>query len=164
MILAPLQRNFSQALWVIIASIGLYFTGMLWNDIADSERDARLHPGRPLPSGALNRSAVWMVGLFLPVITLLAAAQCGWRGLSSAGIVLTWALFIIYPEHVPLLGAVCMGAVRSSYSLFALLLLGNDYFDRMVLSLLSMVGYSPAAELGSLTPIYPVLFLCILLR
>ena len=158
MVLAPLQRNFGQALWVIIASIGLYFTGMLWNDIADSERDARLHPGRPLPSGALNRSAVWMVGLFLPVITLLAAAQCGWRGLSSAGIVLSWALiYNLSAKHVPLLGAVCMGAVRSSYSLFALLLLGNDYFDRMVLSLLSMIGYGPASELGSLTPIYPVL-------
>ena len=68
MVLAPLQRHAGQALWVILASIGLYLTGMLWNDIADSERDQRLHPNRPLPADAVNRSAVWMVGLFLPLL------------------------------------------------------------------------------------------------
>lgn len=158
MLAHPVHRHLDQALWVLVASFGLYCSGMLWNDIADWKRDETLAPNRPLPSGRIDPSAVWAVGLFLPVCSLLAAAQVGWRGLFSGGMVLGWALlYNLWAKHVPVVGSLCMGAVRASYALFALLLLGADYFDRMVLSGLALVGYAPASALGTLPPVYPLM-------
>ena len=46
--------HWPRALAVAGASCLLYAAGMLWNDVADAERDRELHPQRPLPSGRIG--------------------------------------------------------------------------------------------------------------
>ncbi len=41
---------------LIVASILLYSGGMVLNDVCDAERDARVRPERPIPSGYVSRS------------------------------------------------------------------------------------------------------------
>ena len=70
-----LRDNFSVAIWVIVASGLLYCAGMLWNDVADADRDRVLHPRRPLPSGAIQLSTAYVGGLLLASGALLAATN-----------------------------------------------------------------------------------------
>ncbi len=49
----------------------VYLGGVVLNDWADAERDRELHPARPLPSGAVGRSAAGRLA------ALLLAAGCG---------------------------------------------------------------------------------------
>jgi 4-hydroxybenzoate polyprenyltransferase len=60
----------------LLASTGLYLSGMVWNDVFDVEIDQRERPGRPIPSGRVSwKEAVavaaglmglgWLAGLML---------------------------------------------------------------------------------------------------
>lgn len=56
-----------------LASACFYMAGMVFNDVADRERDRTLHPERPLVSGAVAvRDAV----LFGTVLMMIALAAC----------------------------------------------------------------------------------------
>ncbi len=41
----------------IASVIALYWSGMIWNDVADVEQDSRERPDRPIPSGKISQSA-----------------------------------------------------------------------------------------------------------
>jgi len=143
-------------LWVVLTSVLLYANGMLWNDLADVDRDRRLHPRRPLPSGRVNLVTAYVVGAVLAIAVLLVAGQIEQYGFFAAGIVLCLALLYDFAaKHVAWLGALVMALVRFSHAIFALLLLGPDRFKPTVLTLAAAVG---ATELESFQPgllIYP---------
>ena len=152
-----LRDNLSTALWVLLASCLLYMSGMLWNDVADADRDRVLHPGRPIASGRIPLVTAWVGGLFLASGALLAAAQAGYRGLCAAGIVLTLSLLYNFcTKAVPYLGSVTMALVRGAHAIFVLLILGTAYFDRAVLSLIDLVIPVHPSALGG-TSSYPLL-------
>jgi hypothetical protein len=73
------------------------------------------------------------------VIFALGALICGYlaegrTGFHAAGVVLTLALLYDFvAKDVPYLGSLVMGLVRASHALFALLLLGQDYFKMALL-------------------------------
>jgi 4-hydroxybenzoate polyprenyltransferase len=58
------------------ASVLLYLSGMVLNDVFDAEVDARDRPDRPIPSGR---------------VSLKAAAAVGW-GMLTTGVVIAWIL------------------------------------------------------------------------
>jgi len=158
-----LRDNLSIAVWVLLASSLLYLSGMLWNDVADADRDRVLHPGRPVASGRIPLTTAWIGGLFLASGALLAAAQAGYRGLCAAGVVLCLALLYNFAtKSVPYLGSLTMGLVRGAHAIFVLLILGTAYFDRAVLSLIDLVGPVHPSAMGG-TPVYPMLLGCYVL-
>lgn len=127
------------AVWVVVASMLLYCTGMIWNDIADVERDRVLHPQRPLPSGRINLVSAYIAGLVTAGGALLAAAfgdhSGGGHGFFACGVVLSLIfLYNLVTKDIPWLGSVTMGLVRASHAVFALLLLGPDYLKMAVLA------------------------------
>lgn len=134
-------RNGSYGLWVLAASTSLYLLGMLTNDLADADRDLRLAPKRPLPSGAVSFAMAWSVAAVLIVLTILCLLQLGDRGVFGGGLVLTLILFYnLATKHAPWLGALNLAAVRMSHAVFVLLAIGIEEFDHAVLSLSSLVG------------------------
>ncbi len=121
-----------QPLWVIAASSLLYAAGMIWNDIADVERDRQLHPQRPLPSGRVRLATACAVGVLVAVGALVCAAQVE-HGFRLAGAVLCLAfLYNFATKDVPWLGSLTLAAVRVVHALLALLVLGGDFL-RMAL-------------------------------
>lgn len=135
-----LRDNLPEALWVVLASCLLFCGGMLWNDVADADRDRVLYPGRPLASGRIRLTTAWVVGLLLSTGALLAAAQLGYRGLCGAGVVLCLTLLYNFvTKSIPYLGSLTMALVRSSHAVFALLILGTAYFDRSIFAALDLV-------------------------
>ena len=117
-------------LWIPLASFCLYAAGMLWNDLTDVDRDRVLNPRRPLPSGRIGIATAYVAG----VVLALGALICGYlaegrTGFNAAGVVLTLALLYNFvAKDVPYVGSLVMGLVRASHAIFALLLLGQDYF------------------------------------
>jgi hypothetical protein len=152
-----IYTNLPDGLWVVLSSCLLFLSGMIWNDLADVERDRSIAPKRPLPSGRISYTVAWFVGVILASGALLAAAQLGWRGFYGAGVVLALALgYNFAAKHLPWIGSLVMALTRSAHAVFALLLLGPDYFDRVVLGLADTVGAIDAGPTIA-PPVYPIL-------
>ena len=150
-----LLDNGINVIWVFLCSILLYCTGMIWNDVMDARRDLELNPQRPLPSGRINYNSALLMAIVLPVLCLLLAALVGERAFYMSGIVLVFImLYNTAVKDVPYLGSLCMAMVRFSHALFAVLCLGDDVFDRTVLSL---VGLGPATLNNEILSVYPIL-------
>src|SRR5690606_22642042 len=68
----------SFALWtLIVATIGLYGGGVVFNDVFDAELDARERPERPIPSGQVSVRGGAMLGTVLFLIGVAAAGSVG---------------------------------------------------------------------------------------
>ncbi len=61
------------------ASVSLYWAGMVLNDWADREEDARERPQRPIPSGRVRPAAALALASGLTAVGLGAAAVAGGR-------------------------------------------------------------------------------------
>ncbi|MDA7978499.1 MAG: UbiA family prenyltransferase [Pirellulales bacterium] len=57
----------------IIASISLYWSGMVLNDFFDADADAAQRPTRPIPSGRISRGNVWRLGFGLLIFGVAVA-------------------------------------------------------------------------------------------
>lgn len=66
-------------LLLILASAGLYLSGMVLNDVFDADLDSRERPERPIPSGAISRKAATILGVLLMTIGVMAAAGVRWQ-------------------------------------------------------------------------------------
>jgi 4-hydroxybenzoate polyprenyltransferase len=69
----PLGSTFFGVLFIALASVFLYSAGMVLNDFFDSERDGRLRPDRPIPSGAVSPRAALIFAMALAAAGLLSA-------------------------------------------------------------------------------------------
>jgi len=145
-----------QAVWVVVAS-GLFLaSGMLWNDLLDVERDRTLNPKRPLPSGRITLPAALIVGVLIPAAAFACCVMLGWRGMYAGGIVLVLALlYDAGAKHLPWIGSLVMASVRGAHAIFALLLVGDEYFDRAVLGVVDLFAMVESGDGVPIPPIYP---------
>ena len=103
----------SRALCAVLASLCIYAAGLAMNDLADFAEDLRERPKRPLPSGAISRSAAWIV---VANLILLGLGLCFLAGpaavLMGFGTVLGVVLYNFLTKRIPVIGAVNMGVCR----------------------------------------------------
>jgi 4-hydroxybenzoate polyprenyltransferase len=97
---------------LVLASIGLYLAGMVFNDVFDRHVDAIERPNRPLPSGRVTlNSAVWLGGVLLVLGNLAAVNASVPSGLVA--LILT-ACVVAYDGVLKdtVLGPLAMGSCR----------------------------------------------------
>jgi len=101
-----------QFAWLLLASAGLYLSGMVFNDIFDLPVDRQERPRRPLPSGQISVSTAVVFGILLMGIGIGAAAFAGKFSLLVA-IALAVAIFLYdgLLKKTPL-GPIAMGSCR----------------------------------------------------
>jgi 4-hydroxybenzoate polyprenyltransferase len=157
-----IQGTGGAGFWVLGTSICLFMCGMLWNDLADVERDRVLKPRRPLPSGRIGLGPAYVVGTAAVVLALsFASLAGGGLGFQAAGLVLSLALFYDFAaKHVPWLGSMVMGSVRATHAVFALFLIGPDHFLRATSSVLALLGCDTGGEPVGTALLYPGLLGC----
>jgi 4-hydroxybenzoate polyprenyltransferase len=128
---------------LLIASAGLYLSGMVFNDLFDRQQDAAERPGRPIPSGQISIRGAAIFGAVLMVGGLVAAAFAGRASLEVA--VLLAACILCYDgglKRTPI-GPVMMGCCR-----FLNVLLGASGGLSSLVSVLQMPQLWVASGLG----------------
>lgn len=99
--------------WLVLATIGLYGGGVVFNDVFDTELDRIERPERPIPSGAASRSSATLLGTLLLTGGIAAAFQVS---MLSGALALTIAILaLVYDalgKHHPILGPINMGLCR----------------------------------------------------
>ncbi len=115
-------------LWLILATIGLYGGGIVFNDVFDAELDSVERPERPIPSGEASVLSASILASLLIVIGVAAAFQVTF--ISGIIALLVAALAILYDfwgKHQLFIGPVNMGLCRGGN-----LLLGVSAIPSMV--------------------------------
>lgn len=97
---------------LLIASAGLYLSGMVLNDVFDRERDAIERPGRPIPSGRVGLMPAAALGAGLMLFGFIAAATVSQQALWVALCLATCVLAYDGVLKATPLGPVAMGGCR----------------------------------------------------
>ena len=137
----------------IIASLCLYMAGLAMNDIADAAEDQRDRPNRPIPSGAISKSAAWTAVLALGGAGIGALVSTEQPMAVTIGAVLLGhiATYNFLTKRLPFLGAINMGLCRAlSVALGAVIVAPPNY------SLAVFSGAMPSFELLIGVMLYPL--------
>ena len=109
------------------AAILIYMAGLAWNDCADRSEDARVRPGRPIPSGLVS-TALAASAATIAALAALALAWMGGRTSFVVALVLA-ALVLFYnfaARRIPILGIAIMGSCRGVSLMLGASLLGRQ--------------------------------------
>lgn len=102
---------------LVVATIGLYGGGVVFNDVFDAALDATERPERPIPSGLVSKTEAALLGLVLLVAGIVSAAFVHAGFWSPSSIIATTIAIgaLIYDKwfkHHALLGPLNMGICR----------------------------------------------------
>jgi 4-hydroxybenzoate polyprenyltransferase len=108
---------------VAVAGAIVYSGGVVLNDVADAERDAQLHPTRPIPLGLVQPTSAALFGVALFVIGILLATFLGgpWSGAAMAGAAVLAFLYDFGLKRSRVGGALVLGLARAANGLAGVL-------------------------------------------
>jgi 4-hydroxybenzoate polyprenyltransferase len=161
---------------LLVALSLFYIGGMFLNDAFDSQFDAKLRPGRPIPSGQVTSKEVFVYGFLMIGLGLLLLSwtghgfqpETGWRPL-GAGVGLAAAIVFYNWHHKnnPL-GPVVMGLCRMLVYLCAAFALQSVLPGRVYVAALALlcylIGLTYAAKqehLARIGSVWPLAFLAV---
>jgi 4-hydroxybenzoate polyprenyltransferase len=99
----------------MLASTFIYIAGLIWNDVADRNKDARERPSRPIPSGRIPARTAFLVGLVTATMGLLCARLAGTAAFLSALVLLGLvAAYDFLVSRFPVAGSLNMGLCRGA--------------------------------------------------
>lgn len=104
-------------LLLVIATVGLYGGGVVFNDVFDADLDSIERPERPIPSGIVAKNEAAILGAVLLFAAIVAAAfvHPGFFTIPALLAIATVAASLIYDrwgKHHTLLGPLNMGLCR----------------------------------------------------
>lgn len=158
---------------LLLAMTSAYTGGMFLNDAFDAEIDARQRPERPIPSGKVSRSSVFLAGFGMLAVSILLVAWCafadnggGWKAVLAA-IALSATIILYNAWHKGnTLGPVIMGACRLLVYVTAGLSYSSEpdtlLYVGACISLCYLIGLTYTAKqesLGEVRNLWPLLFL-----
>jgi len=104
---------FYSLLWLILATVGLYGGGIMFNDVFDAELDTIERPERPIPSGKASVVSASIVAVILLIIGILASWQVSaLSGIIAIVVALLAVLYNAWGKHQTIFGPVNMGLCR----------------------------------------------------
>lgn len=107
------QQLVIQILLLIIATMGLYGGGIVFNDIFDIKEDRLSRPERVIPSGRISLKKAKILGISLFTVGILSASLVSeFSGLIAATIAMLSLLYDKYSKHNKFLGPINMGLCR----------------------------------------------------
>lgn len=101
-------------LLLIVATIGLYGGGVVFNDVFDASLDRLERPERPIPSGLISEREAAFLGAFLLIIGVAAAFRLSSfpSGLIAFGIAVAALVYDKWGKHHLIFGPLNMGLCR----------------------------------------------------
>ena len=99
--------------WLLIATIGLYSGGVVFNDVFDAKLDASERPERPIPGGRISLRNAALLGAALLTVGIGAAfAASRLSGVLAILIAACALLYDAWGKHQSFLGPINMGLCR----------------------------------------------------
>jgi 4-hydroxybenzoate polyprenyltransferase len=127
--------------WLLLGASLVYSGGCVLNDAFDQKFDKQYNPNRPIPSGQINPSSVWVMGILFLVIgggvlVGLSAASILWTGLLIGAVCLyDWC-------HKKWVGSVwIMGSCRTFLWLVAGSAGSAEIMNTVIICALCVGGY-----------------------
>ncbi|MEN7550262.1 UbiA-like protein EboC [Rapidithrix thailandica] len=138
-----INPDISALLWLVIATIGLYGGGVVFNDVFDAELDKVERPERPIPSGKASIAGGSILGALLLLTGVLAAWQVS--AVSAILACVTAALALIYDKigkHHDFFGPLNMGACRGTNLLLGMSAVTATVYQYWYIALIPVVYIS----------------------
>jgi 4-hydroxybenzoate polyprenyltransferase len=108
--------SYTPVLWLVLATIGLYGGGVVFNDVFDADLDKVERPERPIPSGLITKQKASLLGGLLLLMAFVAAYFVHQRLSPSAviaiGIAAAALVYDKWGKHHSFLGPLNMGLCR----------------------------------------------------
>ncbi|MDR1477739.1 MAG: UbiA family prenyltransferase [Planctomycetaceae bacterium] len=122
-------NNLILLLFLLISTSSIYLGGMVLNDYFDADTDAVERPERPIPSGRISITTVFILGMCLVTFGVFIGFVCPFIGNCSdyekriaVGVVTLLFLFVIsydaFLKRMSIIGPFTMGACRMLCYLF----------------------------------------------
>jgi 4-hydroxybenzoate polyprenyltransferase len=138
--------TFDKLGWLVLATIGLYGGGVVFNDVFDVKLDAIERPERPIPSGIISKGEASILGAILLLIGIFSAffvsPLSGYIAIAIASLAL---LYDAYSKHHVFFGPLNMGACRAGNLLLGISAVNIAVWDNWFVSLI------PIFYIGAIT-------------
>ncbi|MEO0330712.1 MAG: UbiA-like protein EboC, partial [Bacteroidota bacterium] len=127
-------------LWLVVATVGLYGGGVVFNDVFDAKLDQEERPERPIPRGDVSVREGGMLGGILLAVGILCAAQVSVASFVIATAVAVCALlYDVWGKHQLIFGPINMGLCRGGNLLLGISLIPTAIAGYWYLSLIPIV-------------------------
>lgn len=140
------QTNIAAIMLLIVATVGLYGGGIVFNDIFDYKADLRNRPERVLPSGeiSIKEAVVFGISLFMMgiICAFLVSPISGFLAVIVALLALSYDKF---SKHQAVLGPINMGLCRSMNLLLGMSILTN------IIPQFWFIGFVPLVFVAAIT-------------
>lgn len=99
---------------LLVATVGLYGGGVVFNDVFDAELDQIERPERPIPSGLISLSAATLWAMVLLIVGVLCAFLINMfpTGMLAISIAICAVVYDKWGKHHSFLGPINMGLCR----------------------------------------------------
>lgn len=135
------------ALMLLIVAVSLiYVAGMFLNDAFDRAHDSLVRPDRPIPSGQVSATRVFVAGYVLMAAGLALLAIFGWRVLGVAVALCGFVLWYDIHHKGNPLSPILMGICRALVYVLAALVGGAAILVAPMLALFYVAGLTYAAK------------------
>lgn len=106
--------DYTPVILLIIATVGLYGGGVVFNDVFDADLDKVERPERPIPKGVVSKTEGAILGSVLLIIGILAAINVSFNpsGIIAIAIAVAALIYDRWGKHQSILGPVNMGMCR----------------------------------------------------
>ena len=132
--------NKEKIVFLVITSMLLYASGIVFNDIFDAEKDRLECPNRPIPSGSVSMKNAIILGSGLGVMALLFASQISLISLLiSAGIITLCFTYNTYSKNHVWLRPINMGSCRALNLMLGMSLIGSSLWQYWYIAILPML-------------------------
>lgn len=127
-------------LFLILATIGLYGGGIVFNDVFDAELDKKERPERPIPSGKASVLSASILGGILFVVGIMAAWQVSnLSALIAVAIAVLALMYNSWGKHQLLFGPVNMGLCRGGNLLLGMSVVPAALQDLWLIALIPVI-------------------------
>lgn len=133
----------SGLIWLLVATMGLYGGGIVFNDVFDAELDAKERPERAIPSGRISRARATALGIMLFVLAVVAAYLVSLTAVVlSLFIILCALIYDAKAKHSSVAGPLFMGLCRGGNLLLGGSLLPEILLDFWFIALIPVIYIS----------------------
>jgi 4-hydroxybenzoate polyprenyltransferase len=127
-------------LWLIMATIGLYGGGIVFNDVFDAELDRKERPERPIPSGKASVASASLLAGILLIVGIAAAWQVSsFSGIIAVAVAILAVLYDAWGKHQLILGPLNMGLCRGGNLLLGISVIPAAVQDLWFLALIPVI-------------------------